>query len=199
LRKLAYKVIHSTTIVLPAWRKILEDLQAPVTLMPRDVSTRWNSTFDMLEYAIEHWEAIDTVTQRRDLGLRKFELNDEEWAIAKQLRSVLKDATLFFSRSTPNLATVIPAMDLIDEKLTTYSCNRQYHPSIHSAVQLAKVTLNWYYQLTDQSEVYRIAMGSFFFVSVLMAHIHTYYSTTPASQARIFQECSMGGRLDHDS
>ncbi|KAG1734353.1 hypothetical protein EDD22DRAFT_787916, partial [Suillus occidentalis] len=93
--------------------------------------------------------------------LQKFELNDEEWAIAEQLRSVLKileDATLFFSHSTPNLATVIPAMDLIDEKLTTYSHNRQYHPSICSAVQLAKVTLNWYYQLTDPSEVYRIAM-----------------------------------------
>ncbi|KAG2087278.1 uncharacterized protein F5147DRAFT_523764, partial [Suillus discolor] len=54
--------------------------------------------------------------------------------------------------------TVIPAMDLIDEKLTTYSHNRQYHSSIRSAVQLAKVTLNRYYQLTDQSEVYRIAM-----------------------------------------
>ncbi|KAG1742793.1 uncharacterized protein EDB91DRAFT_1007049, partial [Suillus paluster] len=115
----------------------------------------------MLDYAIEHREAIDIVTQRQDLGLWKFELNNEEWAIAKQLRGVLKilkDATLFFSHSTPNLATVIPAMDLIDEKLTTYSHNRQYHPSIRSAVQLAKVTLNRYYQLTDQSEVYHIAM-----------------------------------------
>jgi hypothetical protein len=65
-------------------------------------------------------------------------------------------------------------MDLIDEKLTTYSRNRLYHASIHSAVQLAKATLNRYYQLTDQSEVYRIAMGLFFFVSVLMAHTHTY-------------------------
>ncbi|KAG2744007.1 hypothetical protein P692DRAFT_20704388, partial [Suillus brevipes Sb2] len=69
LRKLAYKVIHSTTIVLPAWRKILEDLQAPITLMPRNILTCWNSTFDMLDYAIEHQEAIDTVTQCRDLGL----------------------------------------------------------------------------------------------------------------------------------
>ncbi|KAG2744008.1 hypothetical protein P692DRAFT_20675584, partial [Suillus brevipes Sb2] len=93
--------------------------------------------------------------------LQNFKLNDEQWAIAEQLRGVLKilkDATLFFSRSTPNLATVIPAMDLIDEKLTTYSRNRLYHASIHSAVQLAKATLNRYYQLTDQSEVYRIAM-----------------------------------------
>ncbi|KAG1887418.1 uncharacterized protein F5891DRAFT_967254, partial [Suillus fuscotomentosus] len=179
LRRLAYKVIHSTTIVLPVWHKILEDLQVPITLMPCNVSTCWNSTFDMLDYAIEHQEAVDIVTQRRDLGLRKFELNDEEWAIAKQLRGVLKDTTLFFSRSTPNLATVIPAMDLIDEKLTTYSCNRQYHSSIHSAVQLAKATLNRYYQLTDQSEVYRIAMGLFFLVSVLTAHIHTYIVLHP--------------------
>jgi hypothetical protein len=37
---------------------------------------------------------------------------------------ILKDATLFFSRSTPNLATVIPAMDVIDERLSTDSLNR---------------------------------------------------------------------------
>jgi hypothetical protein len=60
------------------------------TNMPRDVSTRWNSTFDMLDYALVHREAIDTVTQRRDLGLRKFELADNDWEIANQLRDVLK-------------------------------------------------------------------------------------------------------------
>jgi hypothetical protein len=60
------------------------------TLMPRDVATRWNSTYDMLKYALEHRKALDVVTQRRDLGLRKFELTDEEWDIAGQLRDVLK-------------------------------------------------------------------------------------------------------------
>ncbi|KAG1853540.1 hypothetical protein C8R48DRAFT_558143, partial [Suillus tomentosus] len=97
----------------------------------------------------------------RDLGLRKFELTDEEWEIAGQLRDVLKilkDATLFFSRSTPSLATVIPAMDLIDDKLTSYSQDRKYLPAIRAAVCLAKKTLNRYYELTDTSEVYRIAM-----------------------------------------
>lgn len=90
LRKLAYKIIHSSTIVLPAWRQILADLRKSATLMPRDVATRWNSTYDMLDYAIEHRKAVDTVTQRRDLGLRKFELADHEWEIVKQLRDVLK-------------------------------------------------------------------------------------------------------------
>lgn len=46
--------------------------------------------YDMLDYAIEHRKAVDTVTQRRDLGLRKFELADHEWEIVKQLRDVLK-------------------------------------------------------------------------------------------------------------
>lgn len=52
-------------------------------------------------------------------------------------------------------------MDLIDERLTTYSCNKKYLPAICTAVGLAKQTLNRYYELTDHSEVYRIAMGEF--------------------------------------
>ncbi|KIK72755.1 hypothetical protein PAXRUDRAFT_43783, partial [Paxillus rubicundulus Ve08.2h10] len=119
LRKLAFKIIHSTTIVLPAWQKILSELRMTVSFMPRDVATCWNSTFDMLEYALKHQRAVDVVTQQRELGLRKFELSDNEWLVVEQLYSILKDATLFFSRSTPNLATVIPAMDHIDQQLTT--------------------------------------------------------------------------------
>ncbi|KAG2345884.1 hypothetical protein BDR05DRAFT_848196, partial [Suillus weaverae] len=62
LRKLAYKIIHSTTIMLPAWYSILQDLAQPQMLMPRDVATRWNSTFNMLDYALGHREAVDAVT-----------------------------------------------------------------------------------------------------------------------------------------
>jgi hypothetical protein len=84
----------------------------------------------------------------------------------------LKDATLFFSRSTPNLATVIPAMDVIDEKLTNDSLNRaEFDASIRASLGLAKKTLNRYYNMTDWSEVYRIAMGTCHgFISVVLAH-----------------------------
>ena len=58
--------------------------------MPRDVATRWNSTFDLLEYALKHRKAVDLLTQRCELGLRKFELCDNEWVIVEQLHSVLK-------------------------------------------------------------------------------------------------------------
>jgi hypothetical protein len=52
-------------------------------------------------------------------------------------------------------------MDLIEDRLTTYSRNKKYSPSIRAAVRLGKKTLNRYYELTDTSEVYRIAMGKF--------------------------------------
>jgi hypothetical protein len=51
-------------------------------------------------------------------------------------------------------------MDLIDERLTTDSISANYEPSIRAALGLAKKTLNRYYNLTDASEVYRIAMGA---------------------------------------
>lgn len=72
---------------------------------------------------------------------------------------ILKDATLFFSRDIPKLAVVVPAMDRIDEVLTTYSQDRKLSSPIRAAVTLAKKTLNRYYELTDSSDVYRIAMG----------------------------------------
>lgn len=89
LRKLAFKIIHSTTLFLPAWKMILDELQLPIRIMPCDVSTRWNSTFDMLDFAIEYRQALDDFTGDRKFGLRKLELSESEWEIAKQLRDTL--------------------------------------------------------------------------------------------------------------
>jgi hypothetical protein len=79
--------------------------------------------------------------------------------VITSLSQIFKDATLFFSRSTPSLATVIPAMDHIDEMLTDNSLDSAFDLSIRAALGIAKKTLNRYYNATDQSEVYRIAMG----------------------------------------
>lgn len=81
---------NSTTLLLPQWYSTLASGGLPRRMMPRDVSTRWNSTFDMLHFALEHRSAIDTMTAKRDLDLRKFELSPEEWDTAKELREVLK-------------------------------------------------------------------------------------------------------------
>ncbi|KAI4294053.1 hypothetical protein K525DRAFT_181111, partial [Schizophyllum commune Loenen D] len=52
LWKLAFKVINSTTKLLPAWSACLKTYNQPETLIPRDVSTRWNSTNDMVDYCV---------------------------------------------------------------------------------------------------------------------------------------------------
>ena len=102
---------------------------------------------------------------------------------------ILKDATLFFSRSTPNLATVIPAMDVIDERLTNDSLNRaKYDVSIRAALGLAKKTLNRYYNMTDWSEVYRIAMGAYSVLCMLSSTYVCRNSLTPSTQAVILQD-----------
>jgi len=51
---------------------------------------RWNSTFDMLKFAIRYRIAIDAMTAVREYDLHKYELGSAEWNIAKELREVLK-------------------------------------------------------------------------------------------------------------
>jgi hypothetical protein len=59
-------------------------------MMPHDVATRWNSTYEMLEFAVEYSTAIDSMTTVREFDLRKYEFVPGEWEIARSLRDVLK-------------------------------------------------------------------------------------------------------------
>lgn len=61
-----------------------------VLLIPRDVTTRWNSTYDMLKFILEHRKAIDKFTADKDNDLRPFELSREEWKVIKQLCDILQ-------------------------------------------------------------------------------------------------------------
>jgi hypothetical protein len=90
LRKIAFSIKNSTTIILPEWYSTLEELGLHARMMPRDVSTRWNSTFDMVEFAIDYQPAIDAITGNRDMKMRRLELDAPEWAITKELYDTLK-------------------------------------------------------------------------------------------------------------
>jgi hypothetical protein len=72
------------------WTATLEKLKLEVAKMPRDVRTRWNSTYDMLEFALRYRVAIDDITGNKVAGLRKYELDNTEWRIAQQLCDTLK-------------------------------------------------------------------------------------------------------------
>jgi len=44
----------------------------------------------MVDVGIDYRDTVDGVTQRRDLGLRAFELSDHEWEVLGELCDVLK-------------------------------------------------------------------------------------------------------------
>ncbi|KAJ7642994.1 hypothetical protein DFH06DRAFT_920279, partial [Mycena polygramma] len=187
LRELSFTIIHSSTKHLPAWRNKCKDHNLPERIIPRDVATRWNSTHDMLKFALEYTTVIDDMTGGRDNPLRKFELTGSEWRIARDLVAVLKDATVFFSSDQiASISSVIPTMDKIDEILTKNHLTKvnptvqdianetlssddddpmdtlsddDIHPAVKMALLLAKKTMNRYYGRTDESDVYRIAMS----------------------------------------
>ena len=65
-------------------------------MMPRDVSTRWNSTYDMLFFAVDYRDALDSITANQKMKLRQYELTEDNWEIATKLRDVLKVGFLYF-------------------------------------------------------------------------------------------------------
>ena len=85
LRKIAFALKNSTTILLPKWYQTLAAHNLPQHMMPHDVLTRWNSTYDMLNFAVTYCPAIDMMTAARDLGLRNYELDGAEWKLAAEL------------------------------------------------------------------------------------------------------------------
>ncbi|KAF6744789.1 hypothetical protein DFP72DRAFT_825141 [Ephemerocybe angulata] len=107
LRKFAYAVLHSSTLLLPLWFEILESLGLSPRTMPRDVATRWNSTYDMLSFALEYRQAIARMSADADTGLRRFELDRKEWEIVGQLVEVLKVRTFTDTSETYRIAMIL--------------------------------------------------------------------------------------------
>ena len=64
-----------------------------VSMLPRDVSTRWNSTFDMLDAAIEKRAAVDKITGDKENQLRDYELLEAKWKLLEELREVFSVGT----------------------------------------------------------------------------------------------------------
>ncbi|KDQ49174.1 hypothetical protein JAAARDRAFT_201093 [Jaapia argillacea MUCL 33604] len=52
--QLAFAIIHSTNIALPAWRQACQTHRLPICLIPHDVVTRWDSTYTMMVFALKY-------------------------------------------------------------------------------------------------------------------------------------------------
>lgn len=88
-------------------------------------------------------------------------------------------------------------MDHIDTHLATAAIENKYPLAIKAALAIGKKTLNRYYDKTDHSEVFRIAMSKIFQLSKNSSKSFLFISSTASSsQGRIFQECKLVGRVD---
>ena len=67
---------------------------------------------------------------------------------------------LEFSSDTPCIVNVIPAMDRMHADLVAACKKINYSSAIHATLDVRKNLLNKYYSITDNSEVYRIAMST---------------------------------------
>ena len=109
---------------------------------------------------------------------------------------ILKDATLYFTWSTPRIAMVIPAMDHLDSYLATSTINPEYSAPMQAALAMAKQTLNCYYNRTDHSEVYHITMGMLPLNSQCGSLNLVLNSIASEIQAQLLLQGQLGARLD---
>ena len=54
-----------------------------------ELSARWNSTYDMLKFSLAYRVVIDHITVDKHLKLRRYKLDNDDWAIVEDLVSVL--------------------------------------------------------------------------------------------------------------
>ena len=88
-------------------------------------------------------------------------------------------------------------MNHIDKHLATAALNPDYPLAIKAALAVGKATLNRYYNKTNHSEVYQIAMGTvILLIQVYIDFLPLLFSPTPLTQAGLLQESGMEASLD---
>jgi hypothetical protein len=100
LRSLANKIVNSPTIKEDLVSSCTE-ARIPVKLMIRDVSTRWNSTAELVQRALELKNALKILVVKADhnkprgVCLACFTFSEGEWVLLKQLLPLLEVCGLF--------------------------------------------------------------------------------------------------------
>jgi len=154
--------------------------------MIHDVSTRWNSTAELVQWALELAPALrilSVMAEYNKVGcgvhLERFQLSPEEWKIFSDL-SPLLDVSYYLNiihrfnehnqvflfttnqistNKIPLIHQVIPIFDIIMTTLEDNIENDTLPLIVRHAALRGYYMLNKYYSLTNDSIVYRIAMS----------------------------------------
>jgi len=147
LRKLVVKVRES-----PLRRERFADQCGYNGIRPKelviDVRTRWNSTCDMIERALELRKPLDKMTEL-DADLHRYKLTDGEWNLLKRIRKFFR---LFKTTSNqlcaagyPTLAIAVPAYNFLMDSLENYRDASSTSDAIKAATNAAIDKLKEYY------------------------------------------------------
>ncbi|KAF8212809.1 hypothetical protein K438DRAFT_1566262, partial [Mycena galopus ATCC 62051] len=170
LRTLCNKITNSSIKLLPHWRSIVKNNHLRPHVLPRDVKTRWNSTYNMINVVLTYCNAIHEFTLNEENGATDY-LSKEEWDILTDLWDVLLVMPLrIFSGDLATIATVIPAMDKLNLMLATAILAQpdgqewSFHTTVQIMLIYAKKTLNRYYAKMYYNHVQRSCLSLFFYI-----------------------------------
>ncbi|KAH9856051.1 hypothetical protein C2E23DRAFT_707219, partial [Lenzites betulinus] len=131
----------------------------------RAVRTRWNTVTEVIQRALDMKEVLGDLCDmhqfnkdKRGPRLRRFILNEDEWALLDDLFRLL-DPFLFATKqiSTSKHAVVqevIPFIDILTTHFDSFRNDEDLAPSVRAAAERGRAILDKYYQRTDESIVY---------------------------------------------
>ncbi|KAF8960348.1 hypothetical protein BDZ97DRAFT_1905934 [Flammula alnicola] len=157
--------VHDSPTLQEKFEKLVDaqvDHSGQQRSLTRRVPTRWNSDLACLAAHIAFETPVKQLTSDSSNNLKQYALTDAQWTLAKQLGEVLEifqDITLLFSKAeVPLVHEVIPMLEAMEHDLTKIRNSHELPAVIRIAAIAALLIISKYYALTDDNEVYRIAI-----------------------------------------
>ncbi|KAJ7165348.1 hypothetical protein C8R46DRAFT_876188, partial [Mycena filopes] len=162
------KKVHDSGTIADVFQSLLDTAKAAgkvhsdKTALARRVPTRWNSDFACLNTHITLKYAVQQLTATSELKLSAFKLTNAQWELAEEVSDVLSlfdDMTLHFSQAeTPLIADTIGALEDLLTSLKMVRDDTEASNVVRVAACASVMVTEKYFSLTEECEVYSIAI-----------------------------------------